>query len=174
MSEITITGALRHIAGPGPVDCTVSRQQASRIVALSASVRNGSGKGQPVMDQDLGVSWSSRVSTGDHWKQGQNNKGTNNYSLIWTLNYLIIFCNCGFPVAKSKYFFPTSSSYTIQLPPIMIITVSCFVNRSDWQILFWKKINKKWWSVQPPTAGLFVSLQFAPGLQSPGGFIPPP
>lgn len=71
MSEITITGALWHIAGPGPVNCTVSRQQASRIVALSASIGNGSGKGEPIMDQDLRVSWSSRVSTGDHWKQGQ-------------------------------------------------------------------------------------------------------
>lgn len=71
MSEMTITGALRHIASPGPIDCTVSHQQASRIVALSASVGNGSGKGQPIMDQDLGVSWRSRVSTGDHWKQEQ-------------------------------------------------------------------------------------------------------
>lgn len=70
-SGITLTGALRHVAGPGPVDCTVSRQQAGRIVALSARVGNGSGEGQPVMDQDLGVSWGSRVSTGDHCKQGQ-------------------------------------------------------------------------------------------------------
>lgn len=66
MSEMLITGALWHIASPGPVDCTVSRQQAGRIVALPASVGDGSGKRQPIMDQDLCISWSSGVSTGDH------------------------------------------------------------------------------------------------------------
>lgn len=83
MSEMLITGALWHIAGPGPIDCTVSCQQAGRIVALSASVGNGSGKRQAIMDLDLGISWSSRVSTGDHWKEGGEQL------FIWTLNYLL-------------------------------------------------------------------------------------
>lgn len=88
MSEILITGALWHIAGPGPIDSTVSCQQAGRIVALSASVGNGSGKRQAIMDLDLGISWSSRVSTGDDWKEGGEQL------FIWTLIYLLLFCEC--------------------------------------------------------------------------------
>lgn len=42
--ELLITRALRHVASPGPVYSTVSGEQASRIVALPASVSNGSGK----------------------------------------------------------------------------------------------------------------------------------
>lgn len=143
MSGITITGALRHIAGPGPVDCTVSRQQAGRIVALSARVGNGSGEGQPIMDQDLGVSWSSRVSTGDHCKQGQQIFTYLDFKL---LNFILANVVILVPNVQI-FFFPASSSYTIQSPlsssstspTIMNIVVSCFINSSDWKILFWRK-----------------------------------
>lgn len=95
MSILTITRALWHIAGPGSIDCTVSCQQTGRIVALSASVGNGFGKGQPIMDQDLGVSWSSRVSTGDHWKQEQPQQG--HQQLFTQIDFsLPLFCNCSF------------------------------------------------------------------------------
>lgn len=102
MSEILITGALWHIAGPGPIDSTVSCQQAGRIVALSASVGNGSGKRQAIMDLDLGISWSSRVSTGDDWKEGGEQL------FIWTLIYLLLFCECRIFGIKSLIFLSAS------------------------------------------------------------------
>uniref|UniRef100_A0A3P9BW50 Uncharacterized protein n=1 Tax=Maylandia zebra TaxID=106582 RepID=A0A3P9BW50_9CICH len=53
-------GSREMIAVPG--------QESSRVVALPASVSDGSGKSQAIVNEDLGIPWSSWISTRNHCK----------------------------------------------------------------------------------------------------------
>uniref|UniRef100_A0AAX7SUK2 Uncharacterized protein n=1 Tax=Astatotilapia calliptera TaxID=8154 RepID=A0AAX7SUK2_ASTCA len=57
-----------HVASPSPVNSAVPGQESSRVVALPASVSDGSGKSQAIVNEDLGIPWSSWISTRNHCK----------------------------------------------------------------------------------------------------------